>query len=217
LSKFHAQKYIYTKTPEETIFYYMNSDHLVWKEEDCAEVYRSRVFRVQERRARSPEGESGTFTIIDASDWAIVVPVLETPGGKEFVMVRQWRHGSREISLEFPGGVFEPGENSAEAAARELREETAYKAGKIIKLGEMSPNPAIMSNRVHFFLAEELRPAGAQKLDEDEYVDVERVAPEEVFRNMGKPPYVHALMASALILYMQKTAGSPGGVGGFYF
>ncbi|GHU52888.1 DNA mismatch repair protein MutT [Bacilli bacterium] len=146
--------------------------------------------------------------MIDAADWAIIIPVIETEQGKEFVMVRQWRHGSKELSLEFPGGVFEPGEGAEAAAGRELLEETAFRAGKIQKIGEFSPNPAIMSNRVHFFLAEDLQNTGTQDLDEDEYIEVERVSAAEVLQGMGKPPYVHALMGSALALYLQKNAGN---------
>ncbi|GHV81190.1 DNA mismatch repair protein MutT [Spirochaetia bacterium] len=177
--------------------------HLIWHEESRREVYRSRVLSVRDTTCRSPEGTSGVFTVIDGSDWAIVVPVIETVRGKEFVMVRQWRHGSRELSLEFPGGVFEPGEDPLEAAARELREETAYAPGTIRKIGEFSPNPAIMSNHVHIFLAGDLRPLDKQDLDDDEYVDVETVPVREVFQGLGRPPYVHALMASAYCLYLQ--------------
>jgi 8-oxo-dGTP pyrophosphatase MutT (NUDIX family) len=83
-----------------------------------------------------------------------------------------------------------------------LEEETAYAPGKIRKIGEMRPNPALMSNRVHFFLAEALEYRGAQHLDEDEYVEVETVPAEEALQNMGRPPYVHALMASALAFYL---------------
>ena len=181
----------------------MSNEHLVWREEARREVYRSRVLSVWEAASRSPRGDSHVFTVFDAADWAIIVPVMETQRGREFVMVRQWRHGSRELSLEFPGGVFEPGENALEAAARELREETAYAPGSIRKIGELSPNPAIMANRCHFFLAENLQALDKQDLDEDEYVEVALVPVEEAFRGLGRPPYVHALMASAYSLYLQ--------------
>jgi 8-oxo-dGTP pyrophosphatase MutT (NUDIX family) len=182
----------------------MQNNHLIWKEEGRRNVFSCPVFSIRESSCRSPEGELRPFTVIDAPDWAIVVPLIKTPGGEAFVMVRQWRHGTQELSLEFPGGVFEPGEDGFKAVARELREETAYVPGRIEKLGEMGPNPAIMSNRVHFFLAEDLSPLDNQDLDDDEYVDVEIVPRRTVFQNTGRAPYIHALMASALALYGQK-------------
>jgi len=187
----------------------MDKNNLTWKEESRKKVFDCRVFSVNESFCRSPDNKTGVFSVIDAADWAIVVPVLETVSltpsgtlGKKFVMVWQWRHGLRELSLEFPGGVFEPGENPEEAAGRELLEETGYKAGKIRKLGEFSPNPAIMSNKVHFFLAEDLVNTGRQDLDPDEFVEVELVDVDAVRKGMGKPPYVHALMGTALAMYM---------------
>jgi 8-oxo-dGTP pyrophosphatase MutT (NUDIX family) len=143
--------------------------------------------------------------VLDTKNWAIVIPVLSTSEGKKFVMVWQWRHGSKSLSLEFPGGVFEAGENPKEAALRELQEETGYVPGKITELGEFSPNPAIMTNRVHFFLAEDLNIPGKQHLDEDEYVEVVTVDTAEVIKGMGKEPYIHALMGTALSLYLKLT------------
>ncbi|MDR2394770.1 MAG: NUDIX hydrolase [Treponema sp.] len=181
----------------------MRNTHLVWNEEARREVFTCPIFSIQERTCRSPDKGLRNFTVLEAPDWAIVVPVLITPQGNAFVMVRQWRHGAQELSLEFPGGVFERGEDAQAAAARELREETAYEAGTIRSLGVCSPNPAIMANRVHFFLAEDLKPLEAQDLDEDEYVEVEVVPIHEVFQSMGQPPYIHALMGSALALFSQ--------------
>ncbi|MCL1814112.1 MAG: NUDIX hydrolase [Treponema sp.] len=181
----------------------MREDGLIWKEESRKKIFDCRLFSILESYCRSPNDTAGTYTVIDAADWAIVVPVLETPQGRKFVMVRQWRHGSRCLSLEFPGGVFEPGENPAEAASRELLEETGYKPGSIRKIGEFSPNPAIMTNRVHFFLAEDLADTGRKEPDADEFVETELVSAAEVFEGMGKPPYIHALMGSALTLYLQ--------------
>jgi 8-oxo-dGTP pyrophosphatase MutT (NUDIX family) len=182
----------------------MEYENLVWKEESRKTVYTCPVFSVEERTCRSPDNTSKICTVLDTKDWAIVIPVLETDRGREFIMVRQWRHGAKNLSLEFPGGVFEKAEEPSQAALRELREETAYEAGKISKLGEFNPNPAIMSNRVHFFLAEKLKFMGAQELDEDEYVDVETIPWEEVLRGMGRPPYIHALMGTAMALYLQR-------------
>ena len=177
---------------------------LVWKEESRKTVFKGPIFSVEECACLSPDNVLKSFSVLATSDWALVIPVLETAQGRKFVMVRQWRHGERELSLEFPGGVFEKGEDAQAAAARELREETGYSAGKIEKLGCFNPNPAIMSNRVHIFLATDLESPVKQELDEDEYVEVEILPWEEVLDGMGRPPYIHALMASAMALYLKQ-------------
>jgi len=183
-------------------------DKLIWTEEDRRTVYSCPIFSVGERICRSPDNTLKTYTVLDTSDWALIIPVLETEHGRDFVMVRQWRPGYGDLSLEFPGGVFEKGEDSAAAALRELREETGYRAEKIEKLGDFNPNPAIMSNRVHFFIARDLKPPQSQELDDDEYMEVETLPWNEVFNGMGKPPYIHALMATAMTLYLKWVVGN---------
>jgi len=187
----------------------MEEKRLIWTEQGRKQVYKSKVFSVWESYCKPPElqpnhEEAQVFTVIDARDWVIVVPVIDSPKGKQFLMVWQWRFGSKCLSLEFPGGVMEPGESPDEAAIRELSEETGYKPGKIEKIGEFSPNPAIMSNTVHFFLAENFTGDGKQNLDKDEYVETVLVDASEVIQGMGKKPYVHSLMGTALVLYHQR-------------
>jgi len=202
--------------------------NLKWTEESRRKICDCRIFSVLESVCRAPAfkeaaaskeretspgvtndtkssaGECKTFSVIETKDWAIVVPVIDTPKGKQFVMVWQWRHGSQCLSLEFPGGVFEAGENPEEAAARELFEETGYKPQKIKKIGEFNPNPAIMTNRVHFFLAEDLADQGKRNLDEDEFVEVELVDIDRAINGMGREPFIHALMGTAAAMYRQQ-------------
>jgi len=179
------------------------NNSLVWKEEERRIIYSCPVFNVGERICRSPDNALKTFAVLDTRDWAIVIPVLQTEESTDFIMVRQWRPGSGDLSLEFPGGVFEKNEDSVNAARRELKEETGYIAGKITALGIFNPNPAIMSNNVHFFLAEDLRSTGKLELDDDEYVQTEKVSFNDVLNGMGKPPYIHALMGTAMALYFK--------------
>ena len=98
----------------------------------------------------------GDYIVLDAPDWVIVIPELEDKinGQKQFYMVKQFRHGSKSLSVEFPGGVIDRGEEPEVAARRELLEETGCEAGKLTKLGQVNPNPALFSNNVHIFLAQ---------------------------------------------------------------
>jgi 8-oxo-dGTP pyrophosphatase MutT (NUDIX family) len=181
-----------------------NENSLIWTLKNRKNIFSTRIFNIAELESLSPNGEPGTFTVMDAPDWAIIIPVLKKDNEDHFVMVRQWRHGSQELSLEFPGGVFDPGEDGRAAAIREMQEETGFIANKMEYAGIFSPNPAIMSNQVHFFIARDLIDTGKQDLDEDEFVDIEIIPAKEVIAGMGRPPYVHALMASALCFYLRE-------------
>ncbi len=188
---------------------YMNDSRLAWTPLSRKTVFSTRVFDVDEITSRSPEGEERLFLSLEASDWVIVVPVLRDEAkGDSFVMVRQWRHGAGEMSLEFPGGVMNPGEAPDDAARRELLEETGYAAGSLEHACSLSPNPAIMGNRCHIFVAGGLSDTGAPAPDDDEYIGVETVPADEAIEQMGRPPYIHALMQSALFAYLQKKGPS---------
>lgn len=173
---------------------------LLWTEKEKREILRTRVFTVTERKSVSPEGLEGTYIVNDAPDWVIVIAV----DGDNFLMVKQWRHGEKALSIEFPGGIVDPGEDPAVAAGRELLEETGAVAKEMIKLGKMNPNPALFSNHVHVFLAKGLSFSGRQDLDKDEYLKYLSLPQKDVIKNMGGSDYPHALMAGALALFLAK-------------
>lgn len=178
----------------------MNNDNLSWKETERKELLKTPVFTVTQRTSTSPDGTSGNFIVNETNDWVIVIPVK----GDSFLMVKQWRHGEKALSIEFPGGVIEKGESPEEGAKRELKEETGADAITLTHLGTMNPNPALFANHVHIFCAENLEISGTQNLDEDEYVNCMEIRKEEVYDKMGTPEYPHALMAAALALYKLK-------------
>ncbi len=170
---------------------------LTWKEIEKKEILKTAVMTVNETTSISPEGVNAHFVVMDAPDWAIVI--AEKDG--KFLMVQQWRHGENSLSIEFPGGVIEKGEDPAIAAARELKEETGFTAGKLTCIGKINPNPALFRNHIHIFAAENLTQTGSQHLDSDEFLDYFELPKAEVYEKMGSPEYPHALMATALLRY----------------
>ncbi|MDE3192135.1 MAG: NUDIX hydrolase [Chloroflexota bacterium] len=133
--------------------------------------------------------------IIEAPDWCNVLP-LTTDG--RVVLIKQFRFGSQEVSLELPGGVVDDGETPEEAVERELEEETGYRAGRVVKLGAYRSNPAHFTNRVHAFVALECAAVHDGHPDGAEDVAVETVGPRDLVRLVGEGRITHALMIASI-------------------
>lgn len=175
-------------------------NELEWKTIEKKSVFHTRVFDVNSKISESAYGTKGEFFTIDASDWVVVMPVIDDC----FLLVKQFRHGIESITAEFPGGIIEKGEAPIDAARRETEEETSYRAGKLTPLGDVNPNPAIYTNRLHIYLAEELTPIGEQHLDDDEFINYYKIPIKDVIRDFASGEYQHAFTGTALALYMRK-------------
>lgn len=183
----------------------MLNPELVWQPLNQKTIFSTRIFDINEIESCSPEKDTATFYTLHATDWVIVVPVIRNEDGVEsFLMVKQWRHGAQQLSIEFPGGVIDKGETPIHAAARELLEETGFQAGELVPGASISPNPAIMDNTCHIFFARNLTNTHQLDLDDDEFVNSEAIPITQVIENMGHGLYIHALMSSALFCYIQK-------------
>ena len=154
-----------------------------------------RIFTVERARSRSPrDGGVHNFYRIQSPDWVNVVPL--TPDA-QVVMVRQHRHGAQALTLEIPGGLVDAGETPAAAGARELREETGYRAARLRPLGALNPNPALFGNRLHTFLAEECSVAGAVQNSSTEETQVVCVPLAEIPARARAGEINHALVIAA--------------------
>ena len=110
-----------------------------------------RVFSVRSDRKVSPRtGREHVFHVLECVNW---VNVIACTAEDQLVMVEQFRHGSNTVELEIPGGMTDASDTSPVAAGeRELREETGYTGQDASVIGEIFPNPAIMSNVCHTVL-----------------------------------------------------------------
>ena len=103
---------------------------------------------------------------------------------------------------------MDEGEESLEAAERELLEETGLK-GRITFLGNVCPNAAFMDNRQNFYLAEDLELVSSQDLDENEEIDVFSIPVEDAIENMGRGVYDNGTMMMALGYFLRYAEKHP--------
>lgn len=164
-----------------------------------------RIFKIASHRARHPVlGNERTFNVLTGADWVNVIAL--TPDD-QVVLVRQFRHGTRAVTVEIPGGIVDPGESFIEAGARELREETGYAAETWIELGVVEPNPAIQDNRCGTVLALDAKPAGPKDLDPGEHIAVDTAPLSAISGIIQRGEIRHSLVIAAFFLLIERAGG----------
>lgn len=133
--------------------------------------------------------------VFEFRNWANVVALTKD---NEVVLVRQYRHGVREFSLEFPGGIVDDDENPLEGVRRELMEETGYSVGNIVEVGRIYPNPAIQHNTLFCYFATDAELTGSQHFDETEEIEVHLVKLDELLQMVKRGEFRHALHVAVL-------------------
>ena len=157
------------------------------------------IFNLRTDRYRSPRtNKEHDFYILESIDWVNVIPI--TPKN-EVVLIRQYRHGTRKITLEIPGGIVEQNDSPEKAAQRELREETGYQASEMVKLGVVDPNPAFLNNQCYTYLARNAFLVGKQELDEMEDIEIVLRPLDEIPRLIREGEITHSLVLAAFYRY----------------
>lgn len=169
-----------------------------WRKLRTAPLATTRIFDVVRATYQHPDRESPRdFFIINAPDWVNVVAL--TPD-HQLVLVRQFRYGIDDFSLEVPGGVIDTGEDPVAAGRRELREETGYVGAAARLLGTVHPNPAIQGNRCHLVLVEQARCEAELQWDPDEELEIMTRPLDEVYALAASGGITHALVLNALLM-----------------
>lgn len=148
---------------------------------------------------RNPRnGKTERMIIIESRDAVNIVAL--TPE-RELVMVRQYRFGIHDYTLELPGGLVETDEGAGEAARRELLEETGYAGDTWTYLGRIASNPVFMNSYIEHWMVEGAQLKSAQHLDDGEEVFVELVPLQKARRMLLDGSFIHPHAASGLLRF----------------
>ena len=146
-------------------------------------------------RCELPNGKLLEAMVFEFRTWANILAVTKN---REAVLIKQYRHGARDILWEIPGGVVEDDESPLVGVKRELLEETGYAASEIIHLGKIYPNPAFQTNTMYCFLALDAERVSEQNLDDGEDIEVHLVPLDELIAMTRRGDFPHALQVAAL-------------------
>ncbi len=162
------------------------------------EVAKGAILTYCRDTVKIPNGNIREYDYIAHQGAAAVLPVDDEG---RLILVRQYRNALDRFTLEIPaGGLESKDEPTIEAAARELTEETGFKAGKIEFLISIFPTVAYSGEKIDIYLARELT-AAKRELDEDEYINVEAWKTEDIEELIYDGKLQDAKTISAIMAY----------------
>jgi ADP-ribose pyrophosphatase len=158
------------------------------------------VFSVHADVKISPRtGQEHQFHVIDCVNW---VNVIALTAERQLVMIEQYRHGSETIELEIPGGVMDARDGAPlETGVRELREETGYEGRNARIIGQVFPNPAIMSNTCYTVVVENCRCVHPVEFDHGEDITTRLVPVSDIPELVATGKIGHSLVVVALYYF----------------
>jgi ADP-ribose diphosphatase len=173
---------------------------------DSRRIFKGRVVDLSVDRVRLPNGNVCELEMIRHPGAAAVVPV--DASGK-VLLIRQYRHATGGYLLEVPAGKLDAGEPPEACAAREIQEETGFKAGRLESLGWIWTTPGFTDERIWLFLGTHLSPA-TQELQADEVLSVEWLPLETAAEMAARGDITDAKSICALLRAHHLIARRPG-------
>lgn len=157
------------------------------------------IFTARVDLLRSPRNQEVLRRVVlTAPDWVNVI--CRTTTGT-YLMVRQIRHGLGSPTWEIPAGSVDGGEAPEQAAAREVLEETGYQPRRLVKIGQVHPNPAFQSNTCHLYFADGCTRVREPQLDPGEDLELAEWSWEDLRDGPRSGRITHALVINALYFF----------------
>lgn len=164
-------------------------------------IHKGAIIDYYQDTIRIPNGNIAKWDFIKHKGAAAVVAVKEDGN---LLMVRQYRNALDRDTLEIPaGGLNSEDEPTEVAAARELEEETGYKAEKLELLLSLRTTVAFCNEKIDVYVATDLKPS-RQHLDEDEYLNVESYPVEELVQKIYDCTIQDSKTVAAILAYQKR-------------
>lgn len=176
-------------------------ENLRWKILHSEYLHKSKWLTVRADEVELPDGKVlSPYYVLEYNNW---INVLAITKDRQFVFVRQYRHGAAEVDFELCAGFIEDNDPSPLVAAqRELLEETGYGNGEWAEFTRLSANPSTHNNITYCYLAEGVEKISEQQLDESEFISAHLLSIEEVKELLDTGKIRQSLMAAALWKYI---------------
>jgi len=151
-------------------------------------VYNGKIITVRKDQMMFPNGHTGIREVVTCADAVAVVALTEH---NEVLMVKQYRHPAGQELWEIPAGKIETGESPLQCAKRELEEETGYRAQNWHQVYSFYTSPGFCTEQIYLLMASNLSKYD-QKLDQDEFIEVEKITLTEVLQMVTRGQIIDA-------------------------
>lgn len=162
-------------------------------------IYKGRVFGVRRDEVIEPTGVRATREVITHPGSVVVMPLLDDG---RILLIRQYRYAARQFLWELVAGRIDPGESVRQGAARELIEETGYRAKRFRVFLDLFPSPGFLEERMFILLAEGLT-LGKAEPEEDERIKAKAFTHAELEKMMKRKTLRDAKSIAGLLYYFR--------------